>query len=28
MPLFVKDPVAIDNMFPKTIDEIKSRAGE
>lgn len=24
MPLFVKDPVAIDNMFPKTIDEIKA----
>lgn len=23
-PLFVKDPVAIDNMFPKTIDEIKA----
>jgi hypothetical protein len=24
MPLFVKDPVAIDNMFPKTVDEIKA----
>lgn len=26
MPLFVKDPVAIDNMFPKTVDEIKAEA--
>lgn len=26
MPLFVKDPVAIDNMFPRTVDEIKAEA--
>lgn len=25
-PLFVKDPVSIDNMFPKTVDELKAEA--